>query len=424
MDKFVVDGPVRLDGTIQAGTSKNCALPTVFATLLAEGKHRIKNVPRLADMEFCQRILVHFGCPIDQSFRSDFNCDWTVDATAVTQSEAPYDYVRKMRASFFCMGPLLARTGRARVSLPGGCAIGARPIDLHLMALEKLGAKIVQEAGYVEATHSGRLKGNHIIFPLVSVGATENALMAAVLAKGTTVLENAAAEPEVRSLAEALIQMGAQISGAGTPRVEIQGVDSLKPMEFTIPPDRIEVGTYLFGAQMTGGRVRVEGASAADLELPLQLLEETGATVNRSAGSIEVIGSDVIKPVDITTKPYPGFPTDLQAQWMAMMTQADGDSLVSETIFENRFMHVPELMRMGASLNIKGSSVRVRGARGKLHGAPVMATDLRASAGLVLAALTAHGQSEVKRIYHLDRGYEAMEKKLRNLGARVERETE
>lgn len=424
MDKFVVKGPVRLDGTIQAGTSKNCALPTVFATLLAEGKHRIKNVPRLADMEFCQRILVHFGCPIDQSFRSDFNCDWTVDASAVTKSEAPYDYVRKMRASFFCMGPLLARTGRARVSLPGGCAIGARPIDLHLMALEKLGAKIVQEAGYVEATHNGRLTGNHIIFPLVSVGATENALMAAVLAKGTTVLENAAAEPEVKSLADALIQMGAQISGAGTPRIEIQGVESLKPMDFTIPPDRIEVGTYLFGAQMTGGRVRVEGAWASDLELPLQLLEETGATVTRSDEAIEVIGSDVIKPVDITTKPYPGFPTDLQAQWMAMMTQADGDSLVTETIFENRFMHVPELTRMGASLSIKGSSVRIKGTRGQLHGAPVMATDLRASAGLVLAALTAQGQSEVKRIYHLDRGYEAMEKKLRDLGASVERETE
>lgn len=424
MDKFVVDGPVKLNGTIHAGGSKNCALPVVFATLLAEGKHKLKNVPRLADMEFCQRILVHFGCPIDQSFKDDFGCDWTVDATTVKTSEAPYDYVRKMRASFFCLGPLLARTGRARVSLPGGCAIGARPIDLHLMALEKLGATIEQASGYVEARHSGGLTGAHIIFPVVSVGATENALMAACLAKGTTILENAAAEPEVEGLAKALRGMGAQISGEGTSRIEIQGVDSLKPMDFKIPADRIEVATYLFGAQLTGGDVTVMGAEASDLELPLQLLEQSGATVERLKGGIRVIGSSEIKPVDITTKPYPGFPTDLQAQWMTLMTQARGGCTITETIFENRFMHVPELSRMGADLKVNGSSVQVHGKSGNLHGAPVMATDLRASASLVLAALVAEGQSEIKRIYHLDRGYEAMEQKLRALGAKVERETE
>ncbi len=424
MDKFVVQGPVKLKGTIQAGGSKNCALPVVFASLLAEGKHRISNVPRLADMEFCQRILVHFGCPVEQSFKNNFACDWSIDASQVTNSEAPYDYVRKMRASFFCMGPLLARTGRARVSLPGGCAIGARPIDLHLMALEKLGARIEQSSGYVEATHQNGLKGAHIVFPLVSVGATENAVMAATLAKGTTILENAAAEPEVAGLIRALRQMGAQIVGEGTSRIEIQGVTSLKPMNFAIPPDRIEVATYLFAAQLTGGDVTVEGADSRDLELPLQYLEQTGATIERGKDYIRVIGSDTIRPVDITTKPYPGFPTDLQAQWVTLMSQAQGDSLVTEKIFENRFMHVPELARMGADLKINGSSVIIKGKRGNLHGAPVMATDLRASASLVMAALVAQGETEVKRIYHLDRGYEAMEQKLRSLGAQVERETE
>jgi len=319
---------------------------------------------------------------------------------------------------------LMARTGRARVSLPGGCAIGARPIDLHLMALEKLGATIEQKSGYVEARHTNGLKGAHIVFPVVSVGATENAIMAATLAKGTTILENAAAEPEVAGLIHALRSMGAQIKGEGTSRVEIQGVDSLKPMDFTIPPDRIEVATYLFGAQLTGGDVTIEGANPADLELPLQLLEDSGATVERSPNKIRVIGSDVIKPVDITTKPYPGFPTDLQAQWMTLMTQASGNCTITEKIFENRFMHVPELARMGAHLKINGSSVSVKGEPGKLHGAPVMATDLRASASLVLAGLVAEGRTEVKRIYHLDRGYEAMEQKLRTLGAKVERETE
>jgi UDP-N-acetylglucosamine 1-carboxyvinyltransferase len=329
-----------------------------------------------------------------------------------------------MRASFFCMGPLLARTGRARVSLPGGCAIGARPIDLHLLALEKLGADIELKNGYAEASCKGRLKGGRVLFPKVSVGATENALMAAVLAQGSSVIENAAREPEIQSLAIALRGMGAQISGEGTSTLEIQGVDKLKPMNFTIPPDRIEVATYLIGAQMSGGDVTVNGASAADMELVLHMLEETGAKVERGENFVRLIASDKIRPLDATTAPFPSFPTDVQAQWVTLMTQADGDSLVTETIFENRFMHVPELVRMGAELTINGSSVRIKGKRGNLHGAPVMATDLRASASLVLAGCVAEGQTEVKRIYHLDRGYETMEHKLQALGADVDRQTD
>ncbi len=421
VDKFVINGPVKLHGSIEAGGSKNCALPVMFATLLAEGRHVVRNVPRLADMEFSQRMLLHFGCPVEQRFHKSYGCDWTVDATEVTNSEAPYDYVRKMRASFFCMGPLLARTGRARVSLPGGCAIGARPIDLHLMALEKLGATIDQRNGYVEASIKGRLPGGKVVFPKVSVGATENALMAAVLASGSSVIENAAREPEIQSLAEALRGMGAQIEGEGSSRIEIQGVAALKPMNFVIPPDRIEVATYLIGAQMSGGDVTVRGARAADMEIVLDLLEQSGARVERAEGYVRVVGSETIKPVDVTTAPYPGFPTDVQAQWITLMTQAAGDSLVTETIFENRFMHVPELVRMGADLTISGSSVRIKGQRGTLQGAPVMATDLRASASLVLAACVAHGESQIKRIYHLDRGYETMEHKLQSLGVDVER---
>jgi UDP-N-acetylglucosamine 1-carboxyvinyltransferase len=421
VDKFVIKGPHRLKGTIDAGGSKNAALPIMFATLLAEGRHSVRNVPRLADMEFSQRMLLHFGCPVEQRFHKSFGADWMVDATKIVSSEAPYDYVRKMRASFFCMGPLLARTGRARVSLPGGCAIGARPIDLHLMALEKLGADIVQTNGYAEASCKGRLRGGKVIFPKVSVGATENALMAAVLAQGTSIIENAAREPEIQSLARALRGMGAILSGEGTSTIEIQGVEKLRPMDFAIPPDRIEVATYLIGAQMSGGDVTVRGACADDMEVVLQMLEQTGAKVERGADYVRVIGSEKIRPVDAITAPFPGFPTDVQAQWITLMTQADGDSLVTETIFENRFMHVPELVRMGADLTISGSSVRIKGKRGTLHGAPVMATDLRASASLVLAACVADGESEIKRIYHLDRGYETMEHKLEALGAEVDR---
>lgn len=425
MDKFVIQGGAVLRGTIDVGGSKNCALPVLFATLLAPGRHRLARVPRLQDMESTMRILVNFGCSVEQKYSSDFGADWIIDTTKLKSHEAPYDLVRKMRASFFCLGPMLARAGRARVSMPGGCAIGARPVDLHLMALEKLGAEITQTAGYVEAAIPaalrGRLRGATVHFPIVSVGATENAVMAATLAKGTTILENAAQEPEVRELCRVLESMGACIRGAGTSRIEIDGVEALKPMDFLVPPDRIEAATYLIGAHLTGGDVTVKGAKAEDMGVVLDLLEQSGATIERKPDGVRCIAGSKILPVDVKTAPFPGFPTDVQAQWVTLMTRADGDCVVTETIFENRFMHVPELTRMGASIDVVGSTVRIRGKRDCLQGAPVMATDLRASASLVLAGLAATGETDVKRIYHLDRGYESMENKLHSLGAQVER---
>ncbi len=424
MDKLVIQGGKKLKGKIEVGGSKNCALPVLFATLLAPGRHVVGRVPRLQDMESTLKMLVHLGCSVDQKHARSFGSDWIVDASQLNGQEAPYDLVRKMRASILVLGPLLARTGRARVSLPGGCAIGARPIDLHLMALEKLGAEIIQSAGYVETCLPAgvkRLKGAKIIFPMVSVGATENVVMAATLASGTTTIENAAQEPEIRDLCEALITMGAKIKGHGSSTIEIQGVDKLSEMNFKIPPDRIEAGTYLIAAQIVGGEVFLEGARESDMGAVLEALRASGARIQISGEGIGIISSEKITPVDIRTAPFPGFPTDVQAQWMALMTQAEGDSLITETIFENRFMHVPELQRMGAQLTISGSTVRIRGQKNSLQGAPVMATDLRASACLVLAALAAKGESNVKRIYHLDRGYESMETKLRSLGAEVER---
>jgi UDP-N-acetylglucosamine 1-carboxyvinyltransferase len=424
MDCFEIKGPTKLKGQIEAGGSKNCALPVLFATLLADGPHRVQGVPRLADMDSTLRMLVHFGLKIDQRFHSSFGADWTIDAREITSTEAPYDYVRKMRASILCLGPVLARQGIAKVSMPGGCSIGARPIDLHLMALEKLGAEIVQEQGYVlaKAPADGRLKGANIIFKTVSVGATENTVMAAVLAEGKTEITNAAREPEVQGLCHALKTMGAKIEGIGTSTLIIQGVPRLGPMNYRIPPDRIEVGTYLIGAQMTGGDVTVTSCDPEEMRLLLDLLRESGAKIEVKQNSVRCVSSDVIKPVDVETSPYPGFATDLQAQWITLMTQATGDSTATETIFENRFMHVPELIRMGADLKISGNVVRVRGqGRQSLQAAPVMATDLRASASLVLAALASRGNSRIKRIYHLDRGYETMEMKLRSLGAEVER---
>lgn len=420
MDKFVIRGGTPLKGKIEAGGSKNCALPVLFATLLAPARHSVKRVPRLQDMESTLKMLLHLGCSVDHKHSRAFGADWVVDATALASTDAPYDLVRKMRASILCLGPLVAREGRARVSLPGGCAIGVRPIDLHLFALEKMGAEITQKSGYVEAIAKGRLKGAEINFPLVSVGATENAVMAACLADGTTVIENAAREPEIRDLCEALLTMGAKIEGHGTSRIVIEGQKTLGAMDFTIPPDRIETATYLIGAHMTGGDVEVTGARADDLGVVLDFLEKSGAQVDRLPNGIRCRSQGDVKPVDVTTAPYPGFPTDVQAQWMALMTQAAGDSALTETIFENRFMHVPELQRMGAELDVAGSTVRVKGHKG-LEGAPVMATDLRASACLVLAGLVAHGETQVKRIYHLDRGYESMETKLRALGADVTR---
>lgn len=424
MDKLVIKGPARVNGTIPAGGSKNCALPVLFATLLSKEQHIVKRVPRLADMDSTMKMLVHLGAEISQKHASDYGCDWTVSIPSLRHKEAPYDLVRKMRASNLCLGPLLVREGSTRVSLPGGCAIGARPMDLHLMALEKLGAEVVQEAGYIEAripVGQSQLSGGHVVFPFVSVGATENAVMAATLAKGQTVIENAAREPEVRDLCVALLSMGAKLEGHGTSTITVQGVTSLKGMDFVIPPDRIEVATYLIAAHMSGGDIEVTDAKHEDLTYVLDLLEASGAKVERKPNSICVSSQGKVIPVNITTAPYPAFPTDLQAQWMALMTQANGTSTISEQIFENRFMHVPELVRMGAKLKIRGNVVEVEGTPGLLQGAPVMATDLRASASLVLAGIVAKGSTEVKRIYHLDRGYESMENKLRSLGIEVER---
>ena len=431
MDKFVIEPTQALEGTIEVGGSKNCALPVLFATLLAPHRHTVTGVPRLQDMESTLKMLVHLGCAIDQRHSRSFGADWVIDATHIEKHEAPYDLVRKMRASVLCLGPLLARTGHARVSLPGGCAIGARPIDLHLMALEKMNAEIVQAGGYVEARlRNGRtqLDGAHILFPIVSVGATENTVMAAALAKGETIIENAAQEPEITHLCEALISMGAEITGHGTSRIRVQGKNALGAMKFRIPPDRIEAATYLIGAQICGGEVTLKGAREDEMYAVVQALRESGATlksgIDPSGGEhfVSCRASEQIQAVDIKTSPYPGFPTDVQAQWMSLMTQAQGDSVITESIFENRFMHVPELQRMGADLTIAGSSVKIHGkGRRSMHGAPVMATDLRASASLVLAALVADSVCNVKRIYHLDRGYESMEVKLRSLGANVER---
>ncbi len=416
-----------LRGQIEAGGSKNCALPVLFASLLTKETSNILHVPKLKDMESTLMMLVHLGCKVDQRFSKAWGADWVIDSSKLTAIEAPYDLVRKMRASTWMLGPILAREGRARASLPGGCAIGARPIDLHLMAFEKLGAEIEQSAGYVEVKIKGgkkRLTGATIVFPMVSVGATANAVMAATLAEGHSVIENAAREPEIRDLCKALISMGAKIKGHGTARIEIEGREKLGAMNFTIPPDRIETVTYLIGAQMTGGDVLVKGALKEDLGILLDHLIATGAKIECDEKGIRCIASPIIKAVDMVTAPYPGFPTDAQAQWVALMTQAEGDSVVTETIFENRFMHVPELCRMGAKITVVGSSVRIKGQRGTLEGAPIMASDLRASAALVLAGLVAKGQTEVKRIYHLDRGYESMEVKLRSLGADVERSSD
>jgi len=427
MDKFVVKGGKSLKGIIAAGGSKNCALPVLFATLLTKEKSVLRGVPKLRDMESTLMMLVHLGCKVDQHFNSAWGADWTVSAGQLNAVEAPYDLVRKMRASTWMLGPVLAREGRARASLPGGCAIGARPIDLHLMAFEKLGAEIAQSSGYIELKIKDgkeRLTGAHIVFPMVSVGATANAVMAATLAQGISIIENCAREPEVRDLCLALKSMGAKISGIGEARIEIEGVDALGALNFQIPPDRIESATYLIGAHMTAGDVLVKGARESDLGIVLDFLRSSGANILVNAEGIRCTSNGDITPVDIVTAPFPGFPTDVQAQWVALMTQARGDSVVTETIFENRFMHVPELNRMGAKINIVGSSVRIKGEKNSLEGAPTMASDLRASAALVLAGLVARGETQIKRIYHLDRGYEAMESKLRSLGADVERESE
>jgi len=421
MDKILIEGGVPLHGTVAVSGAKNAALPVVAAALLAEGDHRIGNVPDLADVRTLSRLLAHMGCRVERG-TGDSRDSVEVRVPRDVRPEAPYDLVRTMRASVLVLGPLLARWGRARVSLPGGCAIGARPIDQHLRGLAALGAELRLEHGYVEArVPRGRLSGTTFAFDKETVTGTENVMMAAVLAEGRTVLESCAREPEVSDLAAALVRMGARIEGAGTHRIQVDGVESLRPVAHAVIPDRIEAGTFLVAGALPGNRVTVTGCVPGHLEALLEKLRAVGASVVPVAGGLEVAGGGRPRPVDVKTAPFPGFPTDMQAQMMVLLALADGSSEVTETVFENRYMHVLELRRLGADISVDGRVALVRGVRG-LSGAPVMASDLRASAALVLAGLAATGVTEVRRVYHLDRGYERIEQKLAPLGARIRRE--
>jgi UDP-N-acetylglucosamine 1-carboxyvinyltransferase len=423
MDRIRIKGGNRLNGEIPISGAKNAALPLMAASLLTDKTLTLMNSPWLADVGFMGELLRSFG--VETSYMRgpgyrEGGC-WELTAANVTGTTADYDLVRKMRASFLVLGPLVARFGRAKVSLPGGCAIGARPVDLHLKAIEALGGEILLEEGYVLAAAPNGLRGARIEFPLVSVGATENALMAAALARGETIIVNAAREPEIVDLGCCLNAMGARISGLGTSTITIQGVDSLRGTRHAVLPDRIETGTYAMAAAICGGEIELTGTSADLVEALVPLLKATGTTVAPSNLGISVHRTtDRPAAVDISTEPYPGFPTDLQAQFMAMMTTADGTSNIRETIFENRFMHVPELLRMGADIQIHGDTAVVNGVQ-RLKGAPVMATDLRASVSLVLAGLAADGETIVNRVYHLDRGFECLEEKLSRAGAEIER---
>ncbi|ACY17956.1 UDP-N-acetylglucosamine 1-carboxyvinyltransferase [Haliangium ochraceum] len=416
MDKIVIRGGRPLSGEIQVSGAKNAALPILAAGLLPSGSSTFQNVPLLNDVTTMGKLLARHGCEVEGQ-------QSTVTVTPPSQErvayEAPYELVKTMRASVLVLGPLVARYGRARVSLPGGCAIGARPIDLHLKGLEAMGAEITLESGYVEA-RADRLRGAVIVCDVPTVTGTENLMMAASLAKGRTVIENAAREPEVEELAIVLNKMGARIQGAGTAIIQIEGVDELQPIEHAILPDRIEAGTFLVAAAITESDVLIRDARPEHLDAVLAKMRASGVDVNVEAGGIRVRGTGSVGPVDITTQPHPGFPTDMQAQFMVLACCADGQSVIKETIFENRFMHVPELARMGADVHVDGRVALIRGGR-PMSGAAVMATDLRASASLVLAGLVAKGTTEVLRVYHLDRGYERIEKKLGALGADIER---
>ncbi|NWG45111.1 MAG: UDP-N-acetylglucosamine 1-carboxyvinyltransferase [Alphaproteobacteria bacterium] len=416
MDRIRVEGGNRLKGSIPISGAKNAALPLMVASLLTDGPLVLDNVPDLADIRLLGHILAHLGVGVERAGR-----ELTLTAGTVSDTTAPYDLVRKMRASFLVAGPLLARCGEATVSLPGGCAIGARPVDLHLKGFAALGADIELSEGYVKARAPGGLTGAQITFPFASVGATENVLMAACLARGTSVIENAALEPEVTDLAHCLIAMGAGIEGAGTGRLTITGKPSLGGARHAVVPDRIEAGTFAMAAAIAGGEVLLEGARSEHLSALTAVLRSCGIEVAERAGGMRVARSGAgYGAADIVTEPFPGFPTDLQAQFMALMCLAEGTSHIRETIFENRFMHAPELMRMGADITLRGQSAEVRGVR-TLKGAPVMATDLRASVSLVLAGLAAEGESVISRVYHLDRGFERLEEKLSACGARIGR---
>ncbi len=415
MDSIAVVGGKTLNGSVNASGSKNAALPILFSTLLADGVHRFENVPQLMDINSTEALLRALNC---ETVRDGHSMQVTV--ARPEKMEAHYDLVRKMRASILCLGPLLARYGEARVSLPGGCAIGSRPIDLHVQTMQRLGAEIEIEAGYVLAK-TKRLQGDRILFDRVTVGGTENALMAAVLARGTTEIENAAKEPEVVDLVHYLRAMGAKIEGEGSSVITIDGVDELSPASHTIVADRIEAGTLLIAGAITGGRVTVSKCVPAHLQSLIDKMRDCGFSLQSDENSITVEAADEWTSTDMATAPYPAFPTDLQAQFMALMTQAHGTSVITEGIFENRFMHVQELVRLGANITPMAQVSIVRGNPGELSGAKVMATDLRASACLILAGLVASGTTMVNRIYHLDRGYEHLERKLARLGADIER---
>jgi UDP-N-acetylglucosamine 1-carboxyvinyltransferase len=424
MDKIRIRGGRPIEGRIPIGGAKNAALPLLTASLLTDETLVLRNVPRLVDIDTLSHLLVQHGVSITMlgAERED-ECGHTVQLQArrIVSTTAPYDLVRKMRASVLVLGPLLARCGQARVSLPGGCAIGTRPVDLHLKGLERLGAKVELRQGYIEATVPKRLVGAEVIFPTVSVGATENLMMAASLAEGETVLVNAAREPEIVDLGRCLNAMGALVEGAGTPQIRIRGVSRLKGAEHRVIPDRIETGTYMMAGAITGGTLELQGAQYELVAAVARVLEGAGVEVSETEDGIRIRRRNGrIEGVDVMTEPFPGFPTDLQAQMMAVMTTAEGAAMITETIFENRFMHVPELCRMGANINVHGASAMVRGVK-RLTGAPVMATDLRASVSLVLAGLAAEGETVINRVYHLDRGYERLEEKLAACGAAIER---
>ncbi|MFN3695798.1 MAG: UDP-N-acetylglucosamine 1-carboxyvinyltransferase [Pseudobdellovibrio sp.] len=415
MDKMSVNGGNKLNGIVHVSGAKNSALPILFSTLLAEGEHQFSNVPMLKDIESTAELLQSLGC---ESKRDGNN--FTVKVNKLKTFEAHYDLVRKMRASILCLGPVLAKYGEAVVSLPGGCAIGTRPIDLHLDAMKALGAEIELRDGYVFAKCK-KLKGATVLFEKTTVGGTENLLMAATLADGVTLIENAAKEPEIVDLANYLIAMGAKITGHGTSVIRIEGVEKLTPAKHKIMADRIEAGTLLIAGAITGGDVTVKSCNPADLEALINKMRESGFKIETTSDSMRVFPLDKWEAVDVTTAPHPLFPTDLQAQFMALMTVAHGTSVITETVFENRFMHVNELMRLGADITPKTQVAVVRGQPHLLSGAPVMATDLRASASLVLAGLVAKGETVVNRIYHLDRGYDNLEGKLTSLGAKIKR---
>lgn len=426
MDRIRIVGGRKLNGTIPISGAKNATLPLMIASMLTEDTLILDNVPRLADVNLLQRILGNHGVDIMVPGKRPGETQQEsqslhISAARIVDTTAPYDLVSKMRASFWVIAPLVARMGEAKVSMPGGCAIGTRPVDLLIMALERLGAQIDTEGGYVIARAKKGLKGGEIVFPKVTVSGTHTAVMAAALANGTTVIENAAREPEIKDVADCLNKMGAKISGAGTTRIVIEGVSRLSGARHSVLPDRIETGTYAMAVAMTGGDVLLEGARPELLQSALDVIAQAGAEVSATNQGIRVARNGTgLRPVEVTTEPFPGFPTDLQAQLMALMSRAKGTSRITETIFENRFMHVQELVRLGAHISLDGETAIIQGVD-RLKGAPVMATDLRASVSLVIAGLAADGETTVNRVYHLDRGFERLESKLSRCGAAIER---